>query len=224
MNAPQSPAPVAGAVEAKRLVSRLVVAACLQEREPSEANQNAYRAARDAVEAALHPQPAPAVAVEAELEPSELQEVVAHLRQEAQDFQDLVDEGGSSCPEVALGMASQRRTWADAVAALAARSALAEKVPLTEEQDPEMLAAMVEGNKWHFVDDIVPTLKAARAGEWQWFSNTRCKYIELRIDMRDLGCIIRDREKVRISPATLAFQYGAPPTVGSGSAQEGQAK
>lgn len=57
-----TPAPVAGAVEAKRLVSRLVVAACLQEREPSEANQNAYRAARDAVEAALHPQPAPAVA------------------------------------------------------------------------------------------------------------------------------------------------------------------
>jgi hypothetical protein len=75
------------------------------------------------------------------------------------------------------------------------------------EQDPEMLEAMKESNKWHFVDDIVPVLKAARAGEWHWYENSRCKYIELRIDMRDLGCIIRDREKVRISPATLAYQY-----------------
>jgi hypothetical protein len=35
------------------IVNALVAAACKQEREPSEANQNAYRAARGAVEAAL---------------------------------------------------------------------------------------------------------------------------------------------------------------------------
>ena len=39
--------------DTSRLVSDLVRTACTQERDPSEANQNAYRAARDAVEAAL---------------------------------------------------------------------------------------------------------------------------------------------------------------------------
>lgn len=41
--------------------------------------------------------------------------VVTHLRQEAQDFEALVADGGSSCPDVALGMAAQRRAWADAI-------------------------------------------------------------------------------------------------------------
>lgn len=51
-------------------------------------------------------------------EPSEEESslpVVTHLRQEAQDFEALVAEGGSSCPDVALGMAAQRRAWADAI-------------------------------------------------------------------------------------------------------------
>ena len=98
---------------------------------------------------------------------------------------------------------------ARAVQAADVKSAINALLALVQpaEQDPEMLQAMQESNKWHFVDDVVPILKAARAGEWAWYENTRCKYVELRIDMRDLGCIIRDREKVRISPATLAYQY-----------------
>ena len=76
--------------------------------------------------------------------------------------------------------------------------------------DADDLARMERRNKWHSFDDIVPTLKAARAGSWQWFLNMDCKYIEVRIDMRDLGCILMNRNRERISPAMLARQGGAP--------------
>jgi hypothetical protein len=68
------------------------------------------------------------------------------------------------------------------------------------------IVRMRESNQWHHFNDVVPVLKAAQAGEWHWFENTRCKYIELRIDMRDLGCIIKDREGQRITPVLLASQ------------------
>jgi len=74
--------------------------------------------------------------------------------------------------------------------------------------DPDV-QAMAESNQWHSLDEVLQVLQAVRAGKWHWFANTRCKYIELRIDMRDLGCILRDREGVRISPATLGRQHGA---------------
>jgi hypothetical protein len=76
-----------------------------------------------------------------------------------------------------------------------------------EEQDPETLQRMRETNTWHSFNEVVPILKAAQAGTWHWYENTRCKYIELRIDMRDLGCIIKDREGLRITLQTLAYQY-----------------
>jgi len=45
-----------GTEHGRRLVRALVRAACLQEREPSEKNQNAYHSARETVEAALSAQ------------------------------------------------------------------------------------------------------------------------------------------------------------------------
>jgi hypothetical protein len=72
----------------------------------------------------------------------------------------------------------------------------------------------IANNVWDHVADVMPTLKAASKGEWTWFNNWPCKYIELRIDMRDGGCLIRDREGNRIDPETLrhqAFQGGGEP-------------
>lgn len=43
---------------------------------------------------------------------------------------------------------------------------------------------------------------------WQWINNSRCKYISLRIDMRDGGFIIVDRDGTRISFDQLKYQYG----------------
>ena len=65
---------------------------------------------------------------------------------------------------------------------------------------------------WDSIDDVIPVVKASMSKElprkWSWVANSRCKYIELRIDMRDGGCIIKDRKGNRISPAELNYQYG----------------
>lgn len=62
-------------------------------------------------------------------------------------------------------------------------------------------------NVWDHIDDVLPVIELARAGKWVWFENSRCKYIEIRIDLRDGGCILKDREGQRIDPATLRHQY-----------------
>jgi len=61
-------------------------------------------------------------------------------------------------------------------------------------------------NVWDHIDDALAVIELARAGRWVWMENPQCKYIELRIDMRDGGCIIKDREGNRIDPATLGKQ------------------
>ena len=70
------------------------------------------------------------------------------------------------------------------------------------------LQEKVETNTWDSIDDFMGVMNEARAGNWHWFKNTKCKYVELRVDMRDGGCIIKDREGKRIDPKDLAFQYG----------------
>lgn len=64
-------------------------------------------------------------------------------------------------------------------------------------------------NEWDHLRDFIPVWKAQQEGKWLWYANSRCKYVELRIDMRDGGCIIKDRWGARISPAQLAYQYKA---------------
>lgn len=85
------------------------------------------------------------------------------------------------------------------------------------------MVATADPRPWDHVDDVLPVIELMRSGKWAWVENMRCKYIELRIDTRDGGCIIRDREKVRITPEQLANQpYGghgepwAPPPAGGG--------
>lgn len=61
-------------------------------------------------------------------------------------------------------------------------------------------------NVWDHIDDALAVIELARAGKWHWCENFECKYIELRIDMRDGGCLIKDRNGNRIDPADLAKQ------------------
>ena len=49
-------------------------------------------------------------------------------------------------------------------------------------------------------------LKKMREGQWHWYANSKCKYVELRVDMRTGSCIIKDREGNRIDPKELAIQ------------------
>ena len=75
-----------------------------------------------------------------------------------------------------------------------------------EEQAPDKLASMEEHNHWDHLSEVMPVLRAAKDGEWSWFKNGRCKYINLRIDMRSFHCTVRDRDDVRISVDTLKYQ------------------
>ena len=68
------------------------------------------------------------------------------------------------------------------------------------------LAQKSAANVWDHIDDALAVIELARAGKWSPYENFRCKYIELRIDMRDGGCIIKDQEGNRIDPAELRKQ------------------
>lgn len=70
-------------------------------------------------------------------------------------------------------------------------------------------------NVWDHIDDALAVIELARAGKWSPYENMQCKYIELRIDMRDGGCLIRDKDGNRIDVADLrkqmsGFMHGEP--------------
>jgi hypothetical protein len=64
----------------------------------------------------------------------------------------------------------------------------------------------IKSNSWDHLSQVWPILQKMASGGWSWGANTRCKYVDLRIDTRDGGCWIRDRDHVRISPQQLAAQ------------------
>lgn len=69
--------------------------------------------------------------------------------------------------------------------------------------EPPMLGP---AKRWDDFENIVKVVRAAYDGQWAWYYNTRCKYVEVRIDMRDGHCMIRDREGKVISLSGLLMQ------------------
>ena len=65
----------------------------------------------------------------------------------------------------------------------------------------------IEHNIWDSVDEFIKVLNDMREGKWIWIKNANLKYVNLRVDMRDGGCLIFDRNDKRIDPKNLAFQY-----------------
>lgn len=61
-------------------------------------------------------------------------------------------------------------------------------------------------NIWDDIDDVMEVLTLARQGKWSWYSNPECKYIGLRIDMRDGHCILTNSEGKRIGLEELRYQ------------------
>lgn len=69
------------------------------------------------------------------------------------------------------------------------------------------LKEKIEKNIWDSVEDVIDVINLARKGKWIWWKNCDCKYINVRIDMRDGGCIIKNGKNERIDPKDLLFQY-----------------
>lgn len=42
------------------------------------------------------------------------------------------------------------------------------------------LADNIANNKWDNIDDFLVVLARQKEGKWHWYSNTKCKYVELR--------------------------------------------
>lgn len=62
--------------------------------------------------------------------------------------------------------------------------------------------AMVRANVWH--EDLQSLLDVVRfctqpGFVWSWVRTPRCKYVDVRIDMRDGGFVIKDQDGKRIS-------------------------
>lgn len=74
-------------------------------------------------------------------------------------------------------------------------------------KDRQSTAEGQPNRDWDHIDDVLPVIELMRSGKWVWGENMRCKYVEVRIDTRDGGCIIKDRHDVRITPAELVKQF-----------------
>ncbi len=76
----------------------------------------------------------------------------------------------------------------------------------------EQLRKMSDGStietKWVSIDEVTKILSLAKENKWFWFKNTRCKYLNLRVDMRDGHCIIKDRDGNKITIDQLNYQHG----------------
>lgn len=57
---------------------------------------------------------------------------------------------------------------------------------------------------WQPVEPIIEMLGSA---SWTWVRNRRCKYVHLFVDTRDMRCLLRDRNQLRISMEDLRKQY-----------------
>lgn len=53
--------------------------------------------------------------------------------------------------------------------------------------------------EWHPLQEVIDLLKAQTDGRWHWGLDMPLKYLEVRIDVRDGNCIIRDRDGNRVS-------------------------
>jgi hypothetical protein len=84
--------------------------------------------------------------------------------------------------------------------------------PLPKDMTTETptLEEKIASNTWDSLRDFLEVAKKMQAGEWNWYRNSKCKYVELRVDMRTLHCIIKDRNGNRIDPKDLAYQYDDP--------------
>lgn len=75
----------------------------------------------------------------------------------------------------------------------------------------------VDRNSWHDREEFdsfiakIKQLSLEDNNDWCWAYNSECKYVDIRIDMRDGGFIVMDRLKRRINLPILEWQYKSVP-------------
>lgn len=69
------------------------------------------------------------------------------------------------------------------------------------------LEEKIKKNIWDSLEDFLDVVAMVKEGKWRWAYNPKFKYVNLRIDMRDGGCLILDNDGNRVDPKDLRFQY-----------------
>jgi len=75
--------------------------------------------------------------------------------------------------------------------------------------DKDALLEEIEANIWDDSEEVFSTIRnLLNVRTWWWSRNSKCKYVSVRIDMRDGNCILSDRNGKRISVEDLKYQCG----------------
>ena len=61
-------------------------------------------------------------------------------------------------------------------------------------------------NTWVSINKVLDVINKVKTREWMWIKNSKCKYVNLRIDMRDGHCLIFDGDNNHIELKDLEFQ------------------
>lgn len=77
-------------------------------------------------------------------------------------------------------------------------------------ESPEF-QSKVSDNEWEspseLLDNLKRIIKCIENKDWHWGRNMDCKYINIRIDMRDGGHIIVNQRGKRCSVESVEYQY-----------------
>lgn len=65
----------------------------------------------------------------------------------------------------------------------------------------------LEKNIWDRLEDFLEILRAAKRGAWVWWRNSKFKYVNIRVDMRDGRCVFIDDDKKRVDINDIRYQY-----------------
>ena len=71
---------------------------------------------------------------------------------------------------------------------------------------------MLKQPEWIPVEKVIDVVAKAtnkNDRQWEWLANSKCKYISVRIDMRDGACVIKDRDGNSINLEELEYQHKA---------------
>jgi len=61
-------------------------------------------------------------------------------------------------------------------------------------------------SKWNHIIELYKIFKLVRKRRWSWTRNSQCKYLNIRIDMRDLSFLLEDRHGNEITIEQLNEQ------------------
>ena len=76
-------------------------------------------------------------------------------------------------------------------------------------EESEEFKLKLKENIWEdqLGDTVTELQKLFQGPHWSWVRNMSCKYVEIKIDMRDGGFILKDQHGKRISLDSVKWQY-----------------